>query len=156
MVLKHFILPKEHFKANLFLPHYDPPDPLKSKGNRNFLPKSSFWPKFLFLLKETETNFCLFGFGLAETENLLQILVVNRNFGRNLVSSEPQHKIPCMMVLTISCLHLAICHSVLPPPSFLIGSFLNCFHVSDHVNDFFSHLSFILYQQLWATRRLHF
>ena len=89
---------------------------LKSKGNRNFLLKSSFRPKFLFLLKETETNFCLFGFGLAETESLLQISVVNRNFGRNLVSSEPQHKIPCMMVLTISCLHLAICHSVVPPP----------------------------------------
>ena len=25
MVLKHFILPVEHFKANLFFPHYDPP-----------------------------------------------------------------------------------------------------------------------------------
>ena len=62
---------------------------IKSKGNQNFLPKSSFRPKFLFLLKETETNFCLFGFGLAETESLLQISVVNRNFGRNLVSSEP-------------------------------------------------------------------
>ena len=62
---------------------------IKSKGNRNFLPKSSFQPKFLFLLKETESNFCLFGFGLAETENHLQILVVKRNFGRNLVSSEP-------------------------------------------------------------------
>ena len=24
MVLKHFILPEEHFKANLFFPHYDP------------------------------------------------------------------------------------------------------------------------------------
>ena len=62
---------------------------VKSKGNRNFLPKSSFQPKFLFLLKETETNFCLFGFGLAETESLFQSSVVNRNFGRNLVSSEP-------------------------------------------------------------------
>ena len=50
--------------------------PLKSKGNRNFLPKYSFRPKFLFLLKETETNFCLFGFGLAETEILFQISVV--------------------------------------------------------------------------------
>ena len=49
----------------------------KSKGNRIFLPKSSFQPKFLFLLKETKTNFCLFGFGLAETESLLQISVVN-------------------------------------------------------------------------------
>ena len=67
---------------------------IKSKGNRNFL------PKFLFLLKETETNFCLFGFGLAETENLLQILVANRNFCRN--------KIPCMMVLTIVQLGLKL------------------------------------------------
>ena len=25
MVLKHFILPEEHFKANLFFSHYDPP-----------------------------------------------------------------------------------------------------------------------------------
>ena len=25
MVLKHFILPEEHFKAKLFFPHYDPP-----------------------------------------------------------------------------------------------------------------------------------
>ena len=25
MVLKHFILPVEHFKANLFVSHYDPP-----------------------------------------------------------------------------------------------------------------------------------
>ena len=25
MVLKHFILPVEHFKANLFFSHYDPP-----------------------------------------------------------------------------------------------------------------------------------
>ena len=25
MVLKHFILPVEHFKANFFFPHYDPP-----------------------------------------------------------------------------------------------------------------------------------
>ena len=62
---------------------------LKSKTNRNFLPKSSFRQKFLFLLKETETNFCLFGFGLAETESLLQISGVNRNVDRNLVSSEP-------------------------------------------------------------------
>ena len=62
---------------------------IKSKGNRNFLPKSSFQPNFFFLLKETETNFCLFGFGLAETESLSQISVVNRNSGRNLVSSEP-------------------------------------------------------------------
>ena len=27
MVLKHFILPVEHFKANLFFSHYDPPNP---------------------------------------------------------------------------------------------------------------------------------
>ena len=25
MVLKHFILPVDHFKANLFFSHYDPP-----------------------------------------------------------------------------------------------------------------------------------
>ena len=25
MVLKHFILPHEHFKESLFFPHYDPP-----------------------------------------------------------------------------------------------------------------------------------
>ena len=25
MVLKHFILPEEHFKANLFFSHYEPP-----------------------------------------------------------------------------------------------------------------------------------
>ena len=25
MVLTHFILPEEHFKANLFFSHYDPP-----------------------------------------------------------------------------------------------------------------------------------
>ena len=25
MVLKHFILPEKHFKANLFFSHYDPP-----------------------------------------------------------------------------------------------------------------------------------
>ena len=62
---------------------------LKSKGNRNFLPKSSFRLKFLLLLKETETNFCLFGFGLAETESFFQSSVVNQNFGRNLASSEP-------------------------------------------------------------------
>ena len=61
---------------------------LKSKGNWKFLPKSSFRPKFLFLLKETETNFCLFCFGLAETENLFQISVVNWNFGQHLVSFE--------------------------------------------------------------------
>ena len=39
--------------------------------------------------KETETNFCHFDFGLAETENLLQISVVNQNFGQNLVPPEP-------------------------------------------------------------------
>ena len=62
---------------------------IKSKGNRNFLPKSSFRQKFLFLLKETETNFCLFSFGVAKNGSPLPISVVNRNFGRNLVSSEP-------------------------------------------------------------------
>ena len=60
--------------------------PIKRKGTRNFLAKSSFWPKYLFLLKETK--FCLFGFSLAETESLLQISVVKRNFDRNLVPSE--------------------------------------------------------------------
>ena len=30
MVLKHFILPVDHFKANLFFSHYDPP-PLPPK-----------------------------------------------------------------------------------------------------------------------------
>jgi len=30
MVLKHFILPQEHFKANLFFSHYDPPLPTPS------------------------------------------------------------------------------------------------------------------------------
>ena len=29
MVLKHFILPEEHFKANLFFSHYDPPESVK-------------------------------------------------------------------------------------------------------------------------------
>ena len=27
MVLKHFILPVDHFKANLLFPHYNPPLP---------------------------------------------------------------------------------------------------------------------------------
>ena len=45
----------------------------KEQRKSKFFAETFLWPKFLFLLKETETNFCLFGFGLAETESLLQI-----------------------------------------------------------------------------------
>ena len=31
MVLKHFIFPEMHFKANLFFSHYDPPQPKRGE-----------------------------------------------------------------------------------------------------------------------------
>ena len=70
----------------------------KKQRKLKFSAKIFLSAKIPFPLKETETNFWPFGFGLAETESPLLICIVNRNFSQNLVSSKPQHKLPCMMV----------------------------------------------------------